>query len=87
MSLSTITKTARFAIATDEYKAMASVQLNQDDLDLYLSLVLDTDTPQSVRAYPQIVANFEQGRSNKGHSFPAFSRQGLRVTAFRGRTL
>ena len=58
----------RFAIATDEYKAMASVQLNQDDLDLYLSLVLDTDTPQSVRAYPQIVANFEQGRGNKGQT-------------------
>ncbi|NJK58825.1 MAG: DUF945 domain-containing protein [Pleurocapsa sp. SU_5_0] len=31
----------RFAIATDEYRAMASVQLNQDDLDLYLSLVLE----------------------------------------------
>jgi phage/plasmid-like protein (TIGR03299 family) len=56
----------RFAIATDEYKAMASYGLNQADLDLYLSLVLDTDTPQSSRAYPQIVANFEQGRGNHG---------------------
>jgi phage/plasmid-like protein (TIGR03299 family) len=56
----------RFAIATDEYKAMASCDLNQADLDLYLSLVLDTDTPQSTRAYPQIVANFEQGRGNHG---------------------
>ena len=56
----------RFTVATDEYKAMASVQLNQDDLDLYLSLVLDTDTPQSTRAYSQIVANFEKGRGNKG---------------------
>lgn len=58
----------RFAIATDEYKAMASIQLNQDDFDLYLSLVLDTDTPQSTQAYPQIVANFEQGRGNKGQT-------------------
>lgn len=39
---------------------------NQADLDLYLSLVLNTDTPQSTRAYPQIVANFEQGRGNRG---------------------
>ena len=58
----------RFEIATDEYKAMASVQLNQQDLDLYLSLVLDTDTPQSTRAYPQIIANFESGRGNKGQT-------------------
>jgi len=58
----------RFAIATSEYQAMAAVQLNQEDLDLYLSLVLDTDSPQSTRAYPQIVANFEQGKGNKGES-------------------
>lgn len=47
---------------------MASYDLNQADLDLYLSLVLDTDTPQSTRAYPQIVANFERGRGNKGQT-------------------
>ena len=58
----------RFEVATDEYKAMARMQLNQQDLDLYLSLVLDTDTPQSVRAYPQVVANFESGRGNKGQT-------------------
>lgn len=58
----------RFAIATEEYKAMASYSLNQADLDFYLSLVLDTDTPQSTRAYPQIVANFERGRGNKGQT-------------------
>ncbi|MBW4533201.1 MAG: DUF932 domain-containing protein [Pleurocapsa minor HA4230-MV1] len=58
----------RFAIATEEYKAMASYGLNQADLDFYLSLVLDTDTPQSTRAYPQIVANFERGRGNKGQN-------------------
>ena len=58
----------QFAIATTEYQAMASVPLNQEDLDLYLSLVLNTDTPQSTRAYPQIVANFEQGRGNKGQT-------------------
>ncbi|NJK58933.1 MAG: DUF932 domain-containing protein [Pleurocapsa sp. SU_5_0] len=56
----------RFSVATDEYKAMASYSLNQADLDLYLSLVLDTDTPQSSRAYPQIVANFLEGRGNHG---------------------
>jgi hypothetical protein len=43
---------------------MTSYGLNQADLDLYLSLILDTDTPQTTRAYPQIVANFEQGRGN-----------------------
>ena len=58
----------RFEAAIDEYKAMAGMQLNQEDLDLYLSLVLDTDTPQSVRAYPQVVANFESGRGNKGQT-------------------
>jgi hypothetical protein len=58
----------RFSIATEEYKAMASYSLNQADLDLYLSLVLDTDTPQGSRAYPQIVANFEHGRGNKGQT-------------------
>ena len=58
----------RFAIATEEYKAMANYNLNRADLDLYLSLVLDTDTPQSTRAYPQIVANFESGKGNQGQS-------------------
>ena len=58
----------RFAIATEEYKAMANYNLNRADLDLYLSLVLNTDTPQTTRAYPQIVANFEQGRGNRGSS-------------------
>ena len=58
----------RFAIATEEYKAMAGVNLNQQDLDLYLSLVLDTDTPQSSRAYSQLIANFEQGCGNKGQT-------------------
>lgn len=56
----------QFAIATEQYKAMAAFSLNQGDFDLYLSLVLNTDTPQSTRAYSQIVANFEQGRGNKG---------------------
>ena len=56
----------KFDAATDDYKAMASYSLNQADLDFYLSLVLDTDTPQSTRAYPQIVTNFEQGRGNHG---------------------
>ncbi|BAZ47159.1 hypothetical protein NIES4102_42050 (plasmid) [Chondrocystis sp. NIES-4102] len=56
----------RFAIATEEYQAMAKVSLNQQDLDLYLSLVLNTDTPQATRAYPQIIGNFESGRGNKG---------------------
>jgi phage/plasmid-like protein (TIGR03299 family) len=58
----------RFAIATEEYQAMARYQLNQADLDLYLSEILDTDTPQSTRAYPQIVANFQQGRGNHGRT-------------------
>ncbi len=57
----------QLAIATEEYRAMAAYSLNQADLDLYLSLILNTDTPQSTRAYPQIVANFEQGRGNKGN--------------------
>ena len=57
-----------FITATEEYKAMANYSLNQADLDLYLSLVLDTDTPQTTRAYPQIVANFERGRGNQGSS-------------------
>ena len=57
-----------FITATEEYKAMAAYSINQADLDLYLSLVLDTDTPQTTRAYPQIVANFERGRGNQGSS-------------------
>jgi len=47
---------------------MANHQLNSADLDLYLSLVMDTDAPQSTRAYPQIIANFEKGRGNKGQT-------------------
>ena len=58
----------RFAIATDEYRLMANHQLNSADLDLYLSLVMDTNAPQSTRAYPQIIANFEKGRGNKGQT-------------------
>lgn len=57
-----------FAIAVEEYKAMANHQLNSDDLDLYLSLVLDNEQPQSLRAYPQIVSNFEEGRGNNGQT-------------------
>lgn len=58
----------RFATATEEYQAMENYSLNQADLDLYLSFILDTDTPQTTRAYPQIVANFLQGRGNKGQT-------------------
>jgi phage/plasmid-like protein (TIGR03299 family) len=58
----------RFAVATEEYQAMARYQLNQADFDLYLSCVLDTEDPQSTRAYPKISANFQQGRGNKGQT-------------------
>lgn len=55
-----------FSTTIEEYKLMADRQISQFDLDLYLSEVLQTDTPQSTRAYPQIVANFENGRGNNG---------------------
>jgi phage/plasmid-like protein (TIGR03299 family) len=58
----------RFALATQEYQAMARYRLNQAALDLYLSEILNTETPQTTRAYPQIVANFLEGRGNKGRT-------------------
>jgi len=56
----------QFSTTIEQYQLMANRQVSQFDLDLYLSEVLQTDTPQSTRAYPQIVANFEQGRGNNG---------------------
>ena len=55
-----------FSTTVEQYKLMANHQISQFDLDFYLSEVLETDNPQSTRAYPQIVANFEKGRGNKG---------------------
>ena len=58
----------KFQATIDEYQAMANRNISRYELDYYLSQVLDTETPQSTRAYPQIVANFESGRGNKGQS-------------------
>lgn len=58
----------KFQTTIDEYQAMANRNISRYELDYYLSQVLDTETPQSTRAYPQIVANFESGRGNKGQS-------------------
>lgn len=58
----------KFQDTTVEYQAMANKSLTTELFELYLSKVLQTDTPTSTRAYPQILSNFEQGRGNKGQN-------------------
>ena len=55
-----------FAYTIADYRAMAQKSMSRKLFELYLEKVLGTESPTSTRAYPQIEANFLEGRGNQG---------------------
>jgi phage/plasmid-like protein (TIGR03299 family) len=55
-----------FSYAVDEYKAMALKPMSSELLELYISNIFQTDNPTEHKAFPYILANFEEGRGNQG---------------------
>ena len=55
-----------FTYAVDEYKAMALKPMSSELLELYIGNIFHSDDPTEHKAFPHILANFEEGRGNKG---------------------
>jgi len=55
-----------FTYAVDEYKAMALKPMSSELLELYIGNIFQSDDPTEHKAFPHILANFEEGRGNKG---------------------
>lgn len=55
-----------FTYAVDEYKAMALKPMSSELLELYIGNIFQSDDPTEHKAFPYILANFEEGRGNKG---------------------
>ena len=55
-----------FTYAVDEYKAMALKLMSSELLELYIGNIFQSDDPTEHKAFPYILANFEEGRGNKG---------------------
>jgi phage/plasmid-like protein (TIGR03299 family) len=55
-----------FSYAVDEYKAMAQKPISSELLELYIGNILQSDDPTEHKAFPCILANFEEGRGNQG---------------------
>jgi phage/plasmid-like protein (TIGR03299 family) len=55
-----------FQFSVEEYKAMASQEINNELLACYLGNILGTQRPKLRPEWDQLVANFETGRGNQG---------------------
>jgi len=55
-----------FQFSVDEYKAMASHEINHELLATYMGHVLRTTSPQLHPAWSQLILNFERGLGNQG---------------------